>query len=341
MISQIRARYIYICRGFSDLTIFPWERSNLPELLVSASSHFIEEQYAILDEVLDINDALVIREELKSLKSSMTPNCTFIWNPATRANVLYQKSHIIEYDYYSESISKGAPTGKQLLDLLAGDTLLCRMLNIIWGKDILISRSDEVDVKDVKNVLMQQALKVQCNKGNGGCFPIHFDSEPSVDSRFLTCILYLNHPEEIQGGELELYPYKSDVVKIEPLFNRMVIFKSLSMAHRVLPSFSERYCLTVWCSTAPRENKIDTKYDIKHLIGYYLEEIDQQKKESIKNYILKIPEIRRHVLKFSNQKAWRRSIQESHDNSEKNAQLLEMFDREIETIKRALGPILD
>ena len=322
------------------MTTFPWERSNLPELLVSASSNFISNQYAILDEVLDIDDALTIREELKHLKGSMTPNCTFIWNPATRTNVLYPKSHIVEYDYYSESISKGASTGGTLLDLLAGDTLLCRMLNVIWGKHVLISKSDEVDVQDAKTILLHQTLKVQYNKGHGGCFPIHFDSDNSVDSRFLTCILYLNDKEDIKGGELELYPYNSDVVKIEPLFNRMVIFKSQSMAHRVLPSFSERYCLTVWCSMAPRENLMHREYDVKTLLGRYFAENDLHEREHIKNSILEIPEIRRHALKYSHQKTWRQSIQESHDDSEKSAQLIKLFDQEIETIEKALDPFL-
>lgn len=40
------------------------------------------------------------------------------------------------------------------------------------------------------NVL--QAIKLQYNDGNGGCFPLHVDSDAAVDNRLITAIFYLN-----------------------------------------------------------------------------------------------------------------------------------------------------
>ena len=34
--------------------------------------------------------------------------------------------------------------------------------------------------------LRSQSLKVQLNHGNGGCFPLHFDGDPSLDDRVIT-----------------------------------------------------------------------------------------------------------------------------------------------------------
>lgn len=48
------------------------------------------------------------------------------------------------------------------------------------------------------------------------------------------------------GGEITLKPFLQKSVTIEPIFDRMVIFKSNSMLHRVEKSFKERFCMTFW-----------------------------------------------------------------------------------------------
>lgn len=37
-----------------------------------------------------------------------------------------------------------------------------------------------------------QAIKLQVNSGSSGCFPMHFDTDESLDGRKVTCIFYLN-----------------------------------------------------------------------------------------------------------------------------------------------------
>ena len=42
--------------------------------------------------------------------------------------------------------------------------------------------------------------------------------------------------------------YLQDSVDIAPLNDRMVLFSSMHLLHRVLPSAAERYCFTIWIS---------------------------------------------------------------------------------------------
>jgi [Skp1-protein]-hydroxyproline N-acetylglucosaminyltransferase len=73
--------------------------------------------------------------------------------------------------------------------------------------------------------------------------------------RKLTAILYLNH--EPIGGELRVYNpilgsgQTNSYVDIKPAYGRLVIFRSESVEHEVLPSFSPRIAITIWASGQP------------------------------------------------------------------------------------------
>ena len=72
-----------------------------------------------------------------------------------------------------------------------------------------------------------------CPLGDGACFPIHVDSEESVDGRRLTAILYLNPGwKEADAGQLRLYPPGAQPVDIAPLHDRLVIFEAHRLLHR-------------------------------------------------------------------------------------------------------------
>ena len=83
---------------------------------------------------------------------------------------------------------------------------------------------------------------MQYNAGHGGCFPYHYDNPGPPSKRQLTCIIYLN-PDwtEGDGGELVLWPFLSDSVVIAPKMNRMVIFRSDLVLHRVKPAVKGKY----------------------------------------------------------------------------------------------------
>ena len=117
-----------------------------------------------------------------------------------------------------------------------------------------------------------QGVKAQCNTGEGGCFPIHFDSDITVDSRLVTMIYYFNDQWKAeQGGHLRLFPSVptlTDPIDVEPLHDRCVIFPTATMLHSVRPfaphtttspspmssaaNSARRYCFSVWIGEGPR-----------------------------------------------------------------------------------------
>lgn len=97
----------------------------------------------------------------------------------------------------------------------------------------------------------RSSIKLQMNTGGSGpgrAFPFHYDSPGgSKDSRRLTMLLYLNSSwQPGDGGELVLQPFLTPAVRIAPKAGRMVLFKSDTLLHRVLPSTAQRRCLTIW-----------------------------------------------------------------------------------------------
>ena len=93
----------------------------------------------------------------------------------------------------------------------------------------------------------RRTVKLQHNRGLGGCFPMHYDNPGAPSRRALTAILYLNPrwaPGD--GGELVLAPFCAPGVRIAPTHDRLCVFLSDRVCHRVAPSDAERFCLTVW-----------------------------------------------------------------------------------------------
>lgn len=60
-------------------------------------------------------------------------------------------------------------------------------------------------------------------------------------------IVYLN-PEwqPGDGGELVLWPFLESRVTVAPRMDRVVMFRSDLVLHRVQPSLKERFCFTIW-----------------------------------------------------------------------------------------------
>jgi len=93
-------------------------------------------------------------------------------------------------------------------------------------------------------------MMVACYPGGGSHYVKHVDN-PNGDGRVVTAIYYLNKDwdSKIDGGSLKIYSQvnKGAVVKIEPMFDRVVFFWSDARnPHEVLPSNRPRYAVTVW-----------------------------------------------------------------------------------------------
>ncbi|CAD5119084.1 DgyrCDS7729 [Dimorphilus gyrociliatus] len=90
---------------------------------------------------------------------------------------------------------------------------------------------------------------IACYPGNGTGYMRHIDN-PNEDGRCLTTIYYLNKNWNTQtdGGLLRIFPEVfNQVADIEPKFDRLLFFWSdRRMPHEVLPTYKERYAITVW-----------------------------------------------------------------------------------------------
>ena len=128
----------------------------------------------------------------------------------------------------------------------------CSALAAVGNDLALVDRLNELGMASCgagRHRLVRQTTKVQFNAGGGGCFPYHFDTDPALDARRLTAILYLNDDDwdsRRDGGQLVLAPWPRRSIQIDPQGDRLAIFASADMAHRVMPSRAPRYCLTMW-----------------------------------------------------------------------------------------------
>lgn len=108
------------------------------------------------------------------------------------------------------------------------------------------------------------AIKLQLNTGEGGCFPLHYDNPGPPCRRVLTAIVYLN-PSWVpgHGGELVLRPFLRRAVVVPPLMDRLVLFRSDRVLHRVLPARAVRYCCSIWFDGADGAVNRDDDVNLK------------------------------------------------------------------------------
>ncbi len=81
----------------------------------------------------------------------------------------------------------------------------------------------------------------------GGGYKKHRDRFRQNPHRVLSIVFYLNPIwQPGHGGELVIYDDRvKELVKVEPIFNRLAIFKS-EMIHEVLPCNTRRNSITTW-----------------------------------------------------------------------------------------------
>ena len=155
----------------------------------------------------------------------------------------HNATHLVRADGSTELLAKHAIFETEPMEHAALEAACPWLLRL--GRDGRLSAglSDALS----SGPLGRQTMKVQLNAGGGACFPYHFDSDRAVDSRVVTAILYLNPGWAQQdGGQLQLLPCPLAPVEVDPLFDRLVLFSSTDMLHRVLPSQTTRLCLTLW-----------------------------------------------------------------------------------------------
>uniref|UniRef100_A0A7S0WU31 Prolyl 4-hydroxylase alpha subunit domain-containing protein n=1 Tax=Pyramimonas obovata TaxID=1411642 RepID=A0A7S0WU31_9CHLO len=266
--------------------------------------------FAVVDGVLGSACSGQLVEEMHTIRNTphMIRNAThLVKDGATR---LLEKERIWEMDPLSKAwpeVTKTAATFGQLNT----DFTLGTLLNVHLPELCLDS----------------QALKVQWNDGDGGCFPLHFDSDRDLDRRQVTAVVYLNEgwePED--GGQIVMYPFPSAPVAIEPVMDRMVLFSSPNMLHRVLPSRRPRMCFSVWFSSTKPPSR--TGLAPAAVAGASATEL------------LGDHRYRRMLARAAYAEEWAESIRQSHAESDARALALDAHWKDVGIISRVFSNVL-
>ena len=179
--------------------------------------------------------------------------------------------------------------------------------------------------------LQSQSAKVQLNAGDSGCFPLHFDAYHAAtgsDHRHVTAILYLNDGyQPSHGGQLQLHPLPYAPVSIEPRWDRLVMFASASLLHRVLPSSRQRLCVTLWMAgqqlpARPFPLPLPSSIPPTPLLSALCS--------------LLHPRVYPHYCKLLLSAAWARSIEESHGTGLATDAAVAQHWRDVDVVRQAL-----
>lgn len=220
---------------------FKRDYGRLREKITAATCTTLQEQgYVVVDECFGRGWAGALLDEMKWLHAHghFKPNKTQFaltqqqQQPQQPQRVVqFVKPHIFEVDLHDARLRTKVPE----LDALFRSTELLEIF------------SQHIPEYDLQFSTSGRTLKLQRNAGHGGCFPCHYDNPGKPNARKLTCLLYLNDAwVPTDGGEVQLMPFLKAPATVAPHMDRMVIFMSDWMLHRVLPSRAERYCLTIW-----------------------------------------------------------------------------------------------
>ena len=81
----------------------------------------------------------------------------------------------------------------------------------------------------------------------GAHYDRHLDQFSERNNRMISMIIYLNDNwEKGDGGELEIVSANDEIILVEPIAKRCVMFKSAEVLHGVLEAHKSRYSLTGW-----------------------------------------------------------------------------------------------
>ena len=203
--------------------------------------------YVIVDKFLGESLSTSLRNEVAALarKGYMSNN------QVQFGSKRYTKPNIFEVDMHDEKFDKKS----------------CPHFSKIFeNRAIVKSLKEQLPELVLRDDYNAVTIKLQWNRGHGGCFPLHFDNVGRPNKRSLTCAVYLNPDwRKGDGGELQLFPFLEKPLNVQPLMDRLVIFRSDLLLHRVLPAFKERFCFTIWIDSDVTNCNDDVFLKSKHL----------------------------------------------------------------------------
>jgi hypothetical protein len=267
--------------------------------------------------------------ENDSSVATMRPNRTHFLDKANNRRFLFSKPGVYEYDMHESSSADGA--SMETLKEFFAETgkFLANAFNAAMNNNEKMLNSLRC-----KPGCENRTVKLQINKS--GAFPYHIDNpggSSNVTRRKLTCILYLNEEyEDVNGGEIVLVPFMGNFINVRPLFNRLCVFKSESMLHRVNKAngFKDpgRLCLTIWLDGDDNLAKEDPREIRKNLIE------KKNDKNSLIAYIRESPDAQRFCSRFVYRDEYEVSLLDSHDNDNGCEKMLDAHSNAVKELRR-------
>ena len=295
----------------------PFPSSRLSSIFTpSHASHLRHYGFTIIDNALGDSYCAQLRDETLALKRHdlMEPNHTHLRTPTH--TTLLPKRGIHEIDTHIPGLAAIAPA---FHSLTADLSLLQSMGGLLPTLG-----------------LHSQSVKVQYNAGDNACFPLHFDSDARVDNRHLTAILYLNPNWQPQwGGQLELMPLPWERVTIEPRWDRLVVFATSGVLHRVRPTKHERLCVTLWMAGAEKARQLNKEEAMSAADATAMDGSDAAVLSTLRTLLA--PRFYPHLVKLLTSAEWADSIAQSHHSSADTQAAIDQHWKDVELIERAIG----
>ncbi|ETW07321.1 hypothetical protein H310_01865 [Aphanomyces invadans] len=280
-----------------DAGLASWARDILPR----ARATLLQNGYVVMNNAVDPALARALKAEIESLRSELYANSTHVYVSGKKDPLLLEKDHIQEMELLTVP-----PSHEHLKQ---------------WFDNSTIRKNLNAAIPTLH--ASHHMIKIQFNEGDGGCFPMHFDSYGD-DGKCVTAILYLNEDwVHGHGGELELYPFPYAPVTIAPVFNRLVLFSSTQMLHRVLPATHPRYCLTTWLYKSPQTARATAP---SRPADDAFDRMVQQ---------LAVSPFRRHMAKLYYANEWKQSLVASHKPTHAFQAYLDSYHQDIAIIEAA------
>lgn len=221
-----------------------------------ASASLLRQGYAVVDNVLEDTHANELFKEMILLESSneFEPNRVQFTVPGMSEPIIAKKPGVFEIDLHNEKKRQRVPYFSALFNGNAFATALQDVEKRYKNEGQQehpqfaseSSRINEMPVR-IQTGPSGKTIKLQINQK--GAFPMHYDNPGRPNCRRWTCLIYLNRDwKENDGGELVITTF-GDIdraIIVRPLFNRLLVFRSDLILHRVLTAHKRRYCFTIW-----------------------------------------------------------------------------------------------
>ena len=357
----------------------PIEPSNLRELMNSGYcviDNFVQDE-SVAKKMREEMCSMPIRyeneeeEEKEKQMPCMRPNRTHFTDAKNNAKrYLFSKPGVFEYDMHMNtatnssnningSINGGGSmatldrffeaTGKQLAEAF-NKAAKEEAFSAIDDDDEEEEEEEEDKGKQQKHRSYARVIKVKPGDENRtvklqintcGAFPYHFDNPGGArQNRKLTCILYLNEAYEDKcGGEIVLVPFMGPFVTIRPIFNRLVVFQSETVLHRVNKAVNfpgkGRACLTVWLDgdDSDDDDEKKRKASNKNIRSDLVQLLSSPSKDLI-SYIRQTPDAQRFLSRWAYRDEYEISLLESHEPGKGLEHMLEAHEDAIKRMRK-------